>query len=56
MSKKNQHQDPEQSVEQALNTTEHFIEKNKKTLLYSAIAIIAISTTITIGTIENLAA
>jgi tetratricopeptide (TPR) repeat protein len=43
MSKKNQHQDPEQSVEQALNTTEHFIEKNKKTLMYSAIAIIAIA-------------
>ncbi|GAB1373158.1 MAG: tetratricopeptide repeat protein [Bacteroidales bacterium] len=43
MSKKNQHQDPEQSVEHALNTTEHFIEKNKKTLLYSAIAIIAIA-------------
>ena len=43
MSKKNQHQDPEQSVEQALNTTEQFIEKYKKTLLYAAIAIIAIA-------------
>lgn len=43
MSKKNQHQDPEQTVEQALNTTEHFIERHKKTLLYSAIAILVIA-------------
>ncbi|PKP42162.1 MAG: hypothetical protein CVT93_05730 [Bacteroidetes bacterium HGW-Bacteroidetes-10] len=43
MSKKNQHQDPEQSVEQALNTTEHFIEKYKKPLIYTAVAILAIT-------------
>ncbi len=43
MSKKNQHQDPEQTVEQALNTTEQLIEKYKKPLLYGAIAIIAIA-------------
>ncbi|HPS95507.1 MAG: tetratricopeptide repeat protein [Bacteroidales bacterium] len=42
MTKKNHQQDPEQSVEQALNNTEHFIERYKKPLIYSAIIILLI--------------
>lgn len=43
MSKNIKHHDPEESVGEALNQTEHFIEKYKKPLIYSVIAIIAIT-------------
>ena len=43
MSKKIKHQDPEEKVENALNQTEHFIEKHKNTLIYSAVAVIAVA-------------
>ncbi len=43
MSKNIKHHDPEESVGEALNQTEHFIEKYKKPLLYSVIVIIAIT-------------
>jgi tetratricopeptide (TPR) repeat protein len=43
MSKKVTHQDPEESMENALNATEQFIEKNKNILIYSVIAVIAIA-------------
>lgn len=42
MSKKIKHQDPEESVENALNVTEHFLEKHKNTLVYSIIAILVV--------------
>lgn len=44
MSKKIKHQDPEESVENALNVTEHFLEKHKYTLVYSVIAVLVIAT------------
>jgi len=43
MSKNIKHHDPEESVGEALNQTEHFIEKYKKPLIYSVIAIVAIT-------------
>ncbi|MDP3436696.1 MAG: tetratricopeptide repeat protein [Bacteroidales bacterium] len=43
MSKKIKHQDPEESVENALNKTEQIIEKNKNTLLYSVVVVLVIS-------------
>lgn len=43
MSKKIKHQDPEESVENALNKTEQIIEKHKNTLLYSVIVVLVIS-------------
>ncbi|HCT93848.1 MAG: hypothetical protein A2X19_05365 [Bacteroidetes bacterium GWE2_39_28] len=43
MSKKNKHQDPEEQVENALNQTEHFIEKHKNTLIYTVIAVLAVT-------------
>ena len=43
MSKKIKHQDPEESVENVLNVTEHFIEKHKNTLVYSVIAVLVIA-------------
>ena len=43
MSKKIKHQDPEESVENALNATEQFLEKNKNILIYSVVAIVAIA-------------
>ncbi len=43
MSKKIKHQDPEESVENALNVTEQFIEKNKNLLIYSVVAILAVA-------------
>ncbi len=43
MSKKIKHQDPEESVENALNKTEQIIEKHKNTLIYAVVAILAIS-------------
>lgn len=42
MTKKTHQHDPEQSVEQALNNTEHFIERYKKPLIYGAIIILVI--------------
>ncbi|MEN6619554.1 MAG: tetratricopeptide repeat protein [Rikenellaceae bacterium] len=42
MSKNIKHHDPEESVGEALNQTEHFIERYKKPLIYSMIAIVAI--------------
>ncbi|MDD2583762.1 MAG: tetratricopeptide repeat protein [Bacteroidales bacterium] len=44
MSKKIKHQDPEESVENALNVTEQFIENHKNKLVYSVIAILLITT------------
>ncbi|MFA6334666.1 MAG: tetratricopeptide repeat protein [Bacteroidales bacterium] len=43
MSKNIKHHEPEESVGEALNKTEHFIERYKKPLLYSIIAILAIT-------------
>lgn len=43
MSKKIKQQDPEESVENVLNVTEHFIEKHKNTLIYSVVAILVIA-------------
>jgi len=43
MSKNIKHHVPEESVGEALNQTEHFIEKYKKPLLYTIIAIIVIT-------------
>jgi tetratricopeptide (TPR) repeat protein len=46
MSKKINHQDPEESVEIALSKTEQFIQKHKNTAIYSVIAIIGLSAAI----------
>lgn len=43
MSKKQNNQNPEESVENALNITEKFLEKNKKLLIYSFAAVLAIA-------------
>jgi tetratricopeptide (TPR) repeat protein len=43
MSKNIKHHDPEESVGEALNQTEHFIERYKKPIIYSIIAIVAIT-------------
>jgi len=43
MSKKINQHDPEESVENALNATEHFLEKNKNILIYSVVAVLAIA-------------
>ncbi len=43
MSKKIKQQDPEESVENVLNVTEHFLEKYKNALVYSVIAILVIA-------------
>ncbi|OFY41261.1 MAG: hypothetical protein A2X18_12180 [Bacteroidetes bacterium GWF2_40_14] len=43
MSKNIKHHEAEESVGEALNQTEHFIEKYKKPLIYSVVAIIAIT-------------
>lgn len=44
MSKKIKHQDPEESVENALNVTEQFIASHKNKLVYSVIAILLVTT------------
>ena len=46
MSKKINHQDPEESVEIALSKTEQFVQKQKNTEIYTVIAIIGLSATI----------
>lgn len=43
MSKNIKHHDPEESVGEALNQTEHFVERYKKPLLYAVIAILAVT-------------
>ncbi len=43
MSKNIKHNDPEESVENALNKTEQLIEKHKNNLIYAVIAILGIS-------------
>lgn len=43
MSQNIKHHVPEETVGEALNQTEHFIEKYKKPLLYSVIAILAVT-------------
>jgi tetratricopeptide (TPR) repeat protein len=43
MSKKIKHQDPEEQVENVLNQTEQFIEKNKNTLIYTVVAVLAVA-------------
>lgn len=43
MSKKNTHPSAEESVENALNATEQFLEKNQKKLVYSVVAIFVIA-------------
>lgn len=43
MSKNIKHHDTEETVGEALNQTEHFIERNKKIIIYSLVAIVAIT-------------